>query len=81
MSTGDAIRILYSPKILWHYIFTKSLKLGYLHLNFHEMLADGDLNFYKKLTKFTNSELYFQDSKFSCKIHENKVPQKFWTIR
>ena len=45
------------------------------------MLADSDLNFHKKLTRFEYSRLYFHDSKFSHEIHENIVPRKFRTIR
>ena len=58
----------------------KSLKIGYSCLNFHEMLADSDLNFHKKLMRFEYSRLYFHDSKFSHKIHENIVPQKFFGL-
>ena len=54
----------------------KSLKVGYSHLNFHEMPADSDLNFHKKLMRFEYSQLYFHKSKISRKICENIVPQK-----
>ena len=55
--------------------------MGYSHLNFHEMLADGDLNFHKKLMRFEYSQLYFHYSKFSHEVRENIVPRKFRTRR
>ena len=50
---------------------------GYSRLNFHEMLADSDLNFHKKLMRFEYSRLNFYDNKFSREIRENIVPRNF----
>ena len=41
--------LLYSLNFSRYKIFAKSLKIGYSHLNFHEILADSDLNFHINL--------------------------------
>ena len=37
----------------------KSLKIGYLYLNFHEMLADSDLNVYKNINEVHKFAMIF----------------------